>query len=307
MLKRILSVISICTIGTLCTSSVFAYTDYKDTEETELLSALDIMTGYKDGTFRPDNILTRSEAVKLLTVICGGKEQADAEYENKEGLKELDELPFSDVHKNLWSWSYWNYALNAKIINGFEDGTARPEESLTYAQFVKMLVSCVGYNMYAEEEGGYPNGYLRYGEQLGITKGITADADGFVTREDAAKMTAKAINVPLCVPTGAIEDSKPVFVIMNGDNGYYRTLIEATYFYKADILIQSVENNMAQAKILESKNFNNELYNGTENYIFSLDVNGFLLKENETYSVIVKQEDTSDGESYVLKLVSGKK
>ena len=55
--------------------------------------------------------------------------------------KENSDLPFSDISKDSWDWKYWNYAYCNSVISGFEDGTARPNDNVTYAQFVKMLVT----------------------------------------------------------------------------------------------------------------------------------------------------------------------
>ena len=44
-----------------------------------------------------------------------------------------------DRSKDSWDWKYWNYAYCNSVISGFEDGTARPNDNVTYAQFVKML------------------------------------------------------------------------------------------------------------------------------------------------------------------------
>lgn len=48
---------------------------------------------------------------------------------------------FSDVPKEHWAYEYINNLSNESIINGFEDGTFRPSETLTKAQFIKLMVS----------------------------------------------------------------------------------------------------------------------------------------------------------------------
>ena len=45
-------------------------------------------------------------------------------------------------------------------------------KTITYAQFVKMLVTSIGYDFYSEAVGGYPNGYFKYAENFNITDDI---------------------------------------------------------------------------------------------------------------------------------------
>lgn len=47
---------------------------------------------------------------------------------------------FSDVEKNHWAYKYIDKLSNDGVINGFEDGTFHPSETLTKAQFIKLVV-----------------------------------------------------------------------------------------------------------------------------------------------------------------------
>ena len=50
-------------------------------------------------------------------------------------------VEFSDVSKEHWAYEYINKLSNDGVINGFEDGSFRPSETLTKAQFIKLMVS----------------------------------------------------------------------------------------------------------------------------------------------------------------------
>ncbi len=50
-------------------------------------------------------------------------------------------VEFSDVSKEHWAYEFINKLSNDGVINGFEDGSFRPSESLTKAQFIKLMVS----------------------------------------------------------------------------------------------------------------------------------------------------------------------
>ena len=63
-MKKLICLLVICANLVGVAVNVSAYSDY-DTEETRFLRVMDIMNGYEDGTFKPYNVLTRSEAIKM--------------------------------------------------------------------------------------------------------------------------------------------------------------------------------------------------------------------------------------------------
>ena len=48
---------------------------------------------------------------------------------------------FSDVPSDHWAYQYINDLSNNGVINGYEDGTYKPQDSVTRAEFLKLLVS----------------------------------------------------------------------------------------------------------------------------------------------------------------------
>ena len=64
-MKKLICLLVICANLVGVAVNVSAYSDY-DTEETRFLRVMDIMNGYEDGTFKPYNVLTRSEAIRIV-------------------------------------------------------------------------------------------------------------------------------------------------------------------------------------------------------------------------------------------------
>ena len=91
----------------------------------EILSERGVISGYGNGLFCPEKSLTRAEAVKVINKIFG--------Y-TLEGTPE-----FSDVDKDDWFFSDVAAALEAGYIDGFGDGTFRPNDTLTKEQVCVML------------------------------------------------------------------------------------------------------------------------------------------------------------------------
>ena len=75
-----------------------------------------------------------------------------------------------------------------------------PDANVTYVQAQKMLVSAIGYETYAQAQGGWPTGYKTYAASLDITKGISGITDSTeLTRAQVAQMIDNAMDAPLCV------------------------------------------------------------------------------------------------------------
>ncbi|WP_196344317.1 S-layer homology domain-containing protein, partial [Paraclostridium sordellii] len=85
------------------------------------------VNGYEDGTFRPDNSITRAEFVKLVNKYFG--------FNNKENIK------FSDINANDWYYNDVCIASKAGYINGYEDKTFKPNKTITREEVSKILVS----------------------------------------------------------------------------------------------------------------------------------------------------------------------
>ena len=78
-----------------------------------------IITGYADGSFRPDASVTRAEFAAIAS-----------RFERlTEGTKS-----FSDVPSSHWAAKYINFAATRGWVNGYADGTFRPNNSITRAE-----------------------------------------------------------------------------------------------------------------------------------------------------------------------------
>lgn len=75
-----------------------------------------IIRGYEDGTFRPDQAITRAE----FTAIA-------ARFAKISTDRTVD---FSDVSVNMWYYDAVRTAVSYGWVNGYEDGTFRPEQSI---------------------------------------------------------------------------------------------------------------------------------------------------------------------------------
>ncbi len=88
-----------------------------------------IISGYGDYTFRPNRAISRSEAITLISQAFN--------------LKNTTSIDFKDVKSNHWAYDYIRRAVNAKIVEGYEDGTFRPDQAITRAEMVVMVAKAM--------------------------------------------------------------------------------------------------------------------------------------------------------------------
>ena len=85
------------------------------------LSNMGIIDGYADGSFRPDAPITRAEFTKIAVSFF---EYADYVYENT----------FTDVRSGSWYTQFIAAAVEIGLIEGYPDGTFRPDNYITRAE-----------------------------------------------------------------------------------------------------------------------------------------------------------------------------
>jgi len=91
----------------------------------EAAKTADLIGGYPDGTFRPNNLITRAEIAKL--VVLGARFATDTSGAG-----------FSDIATN-WAKDFILTAANNGVVNGYTDGTFRPNNHATRAEASVMV------------------------------------------------------------------------------------------------------------------------------------------------------------------------
>ena len=102
--------------------------DHDNYEAIEFLDYNEIISGYEDGTFAPDGLVNRAEALKIIVGATGMK--YDGNYS----------VLFPDVTKDQWFFPYVMAGEKADIVNGYDDGNFKPEETINLAETLKILI-----------------------------------------------------------------------------------------------------------------------------------------------------------------------
>ena len=106
------------------------------------LAKLGIVTGYTDGSIKPNNNITRAE-MAVIVVKAASLEPAD---EINLSFKDKDEIP-------NWAAGYIQTAVDNGIITGYEDNTFKPSKNLTREEMVVLIIKAFDI---AVEEGLQP-------------------------------------------------------------------------------------------------------------------------------------------------------
>ena len=105
---------------------------YKD----EIQEAVDLgfIAGFKDNTFRPTESLTREQ---LVSMIYGALETLDSV--NLESPTSVPTQPYPDVDSSRWSASKIQWAKENDLVEGYPDGSFRPDTPVTRAELITVL------------------------------------------------------------------------------------------------------------------------------------------------------------------------
>lgn len=182
-MKKLLSaVLAICMI--LGSMSAFAVTDKVIFD----ITSLGIVTGDENGNLLVDEEITRAEFVKMMINLQG--------YSEISAMGDSREM-FSDIPEGHWAKSYINFAASIGLFDGYPDGTFGPEDKVLLQDCIKTIVRALGYDVVAQQRGGYPNGYIMVAAEQQLTKDISASYSEPAVRGDVMTLLYNALDVDI--------------------------------------------------------------------------------------------------------------
>mgnify|MGYP000003724293 FL=1 len=194
-LKKILALV----LAFACAFTMFAgaaFTDSADfkvkTEVVDTLVQLGVINGYTDGSFKPNDTVTRAEMAKMIYVLRTGNSDASA-YNN-------DKTTFTDINGH-WAAGYVKYCQSLGIIAGQSATKFAPDQTVTAQEAAKMLLVTLGYN--AEKAGLVGINWASKTNALADENGLLEDVNTSFTaacpRQYAAQIIYNAIDTPTVV------------------------------------------------------------------------------------------------------------
>ncbi len=191
-MKKILSFVLVLAMVLASVSMAFAaevtYPDVQDTDEyapaVKALTALGVVEGYNDGTFKPEKTITRAEAIKIVVAALGLPVTEGNSYPTQ----------FTDVPATAWYSGYVRYGVALGITEGTSKEHFSPDATVTYDQVITFIMRALGYS--DKLVGGYPTGYIMQAYQLGILEAGDETGNAGAPRGDIAQYLYKALDEP---------------------------------------------------------------------------------------------------------------
>lgn len=153
----------------------------------EELTALGVIAGYEDGTFKPENTITRAELAKIIVIGSGNEGAAN--------LMQSVKPTFKDVKANVWYTGYINAAATKGFIQGY-NGNFRPSDPVKFEEVVAVLVRSLGYKE-NKLSGVWPYNVLLKAQDVNLFNGVDLNVGGKALRGVVAQLTSNTLNAKL--------------------------------------------------------------------------------------------------------------
>jgi parallel beta-helix repeat protein len=161
-----------------------------------------LTVGYPDGTYRPDNLVTRAEMSVFLKKGIHGSDYAPPSPDGSH--------PFSDIAGH-WAEAWIEDLYDEGMTSGFPDGTHRPENRVTRAEIAVFLLKAIlgsgytpqaidGSHPFTDITGHWAEAWIEDLHNEGITSGYADGAyraDNPVTRAEIAVFLVNTFSLPV--------------------------------------------------------------------------------------------------------------
>ena len=210
-LKKILALV----LAFACAFTMFAgaaFTDQADikvdSDVVDTLVSLGVVNGYTDGSFKPNDTVTRAEMAKMIYVLRTGNSDASA-YNN-------DKTTFTDI-KGHWAAGYVKYCQSLGIIAGQSATKFAPDQTVTAQEAAKMLLVTLGYdpNKAGLVGASWAAKTNALADENGLLDDVNTSFTGPCPRQYAAQLIYNAIDAPTVVWR---DDAYTTNNYGNGDN-----------------------------------------------------------------------------------------
>lgn len=206
-LKKVLALALSATMAlSMFVSAGAAYTDAADIKAlgaVDMLTALGVINGNPDGSFKPDGTVTRAEMAKMIFTVRNGGNSDATGYESMPST-------FTDI-KTHWAAGYIKYCQSIGIIAGKSATKFAPDELVTGSEAAKMLLVCAGYT--ADKAGligsTWENKTLALATENELLLDVNSPVSSGLPRQYAAQIVYNALDMETVVYSKDIEGFKP--------------------------------------------------------------------------------------------------
>ena len=103
---------------------------------------------------------------------------------------------FSDINSSTWCYKYVLELSDADVIDGYSDGTFKPDNQVTYGAALKLIMLAAGYSEQAPVNSNVFSGYLARAQADGLVSG-SVNLNAPITRLAVSQIAAKAMGLDI--------------------------------------------------------------------------------------------------------------
>ena len=302
-LKKVLSLVlcmaMMLSVMVMSTGAAFPDQDkIQNAEAVDMATALGIIDGYEDGTFRPAENIERGEAVKMISAMLNG---------GRDAVQETTVSSYTDVlgSADAWANKYIEYCTAEGIVSGVGEDRFAPASDVTGTQLAKMLLVSLGYDADKEAYQGTTMWAVNVNTDA-VTAGLYAgiesvDMNAALTRDNAAQMIWNALQaetIRYSLAGQAVKTGDTLLQDAFGSEYGVDTGVMAQVYYnngsKAEYTYSIVDVNVDRTDIFNviggDLPMNAETYNSTTDYsdLFAMNVS-VLYKGDEALCIRVNE------------------
>jgi len=153
-----------------------------------------IIGGYEDGSYKPNNTINRAEFTKIIMGAVSTSEELQNCAANYTMVEDYNVSLFTDVNfemvggnQPVWYFDYVCMAKLNEVIQGYDDGSFKPEQDINFAEAAKIITKAMDYQMGTDTTPWY----MGYVKELATRNAIPAAIAGFdhkITRGEMAEI-----------------------------------------------------------------------------------------------------------------------
>ena len=100
---------------------------------------------------------------------------------------------FSDVKSTDWFYSYVDELTQSGVVDGYPDGTFRPENQVKVSEALKLILLAAGYPQQDPTDAEWASGYLTLARREGFLNDEEIDLSRSITRTEVAHLAARSL------------------------------------------------------------------------------------------------------------------
>ncbi|MDD5103442.1 MAG: S-layer homology domain-containing protein [Candidatus Peribacteraceae bacterium] len=164
-----------------------------------------VLSGYPDGTFGPDRTVNRAE---FLKIVLGAK--------GSDVTSVSDPTGFQDVDENAWYTPYIRYGKQQGIVQGYPDGSFKPEQPVNFAEALKMAYVALEISGDVSASGAWYEPYLSHAKSNQVLFSNNVNVGTGMSRKDVVWIVWRlleetdATDTPEPEQSPALEEEEPV-------------------------------------------------------------------------------------------------